>query len=142
MTTHTGHCLCGAIKISVAAEPLGARTCWCRTCQKFGGGNGTTNAFFPEKAIVTEGTLTWFESTADSGNITRRAFCPACGTHVFTKGSGAPQLCGVRVSMFDDRNAFPPKAIIWTDSAPNWAKLDPALPHFPKAPPPPPKPIT
>jgi hypothetical protein len=136
---HTGQCLCGTIKLTISVDAIGARTCWCRTCQKFGGGNGTTNAFFPADAIATEGDLTWFENVADSGNITQRAFCPKCGSHVFTRGSGAPQFCGVRVSMLDDPDAFPPQAVIWTDSAPGWAHLDPTLPHHPKAPPMPPK---
>lgn len=136
---HTGQCLCGAVKVSIAEDALGARTCWCRTCQKFGGGNGTTNAFFRAAAITTEGELSWFDNVADSGNTTSRAFCPQCGSHIFTKGSGAPDFCGVRVSVLDDSDTFPPQAVIWTDSAPAWAVFDPKLPHFPKAPPPPPQ---
>lgn len=135
---YRGQCLCGAIKIAIDAEALGARTCWCTACQKFGGGNGTTNAFFLAASIHSEGELSWYESTADSGNTTHRGFCPTCGSHVFTKGSGAPQFCGVRVSMLDGAE-IAPQAVIWTDSAPSWAVFDPALPHFPKAPPPPPQ---
>jgi hypothetical protein len=136
--THTGQCLCGAVKVVITADPVGARTCMCRSCQKFGGGTGTTNAFFPADAISTTGDLSWYDSVADSGNMTNRAFCPTCGSHVFTKGSGAPHLCGVRVSMLDDSDAIAPQAVIWTDSAPEWAAIDPNLPHFPKAPPAPP----
>lgn len=136
---HTGQCLCGEVKLAISADPIGARTCWCRTCQKFGGGNGTTNAFFVRDAISIEGELTWFESVADSGNTTQRAFCPKCGSHVFTQGSAAPHLRGVRVSMLDSIE-IAPQAVIWTDSAPAWAVFSPELPHFPKAPPaPPPK---
>ncbi len=136
--THTGQCLCGAVKLTITADPVGARTCMCRTCQKFSGGTGTTNAFFPVDSIATEGEFSWFENVADSGNITNRAFCPKCGSHVFTKGSGAPHLCGVRVTILDESNAFPPQAVIWTDSALKWAVIDPNLPHHPKAPPAPP----
>ena len=135
---HSGRCLCGAVTVEIAGEPLGARTCLCRDCQKFGGGNGTTNAFFRRVDIAHDGALTWYESTADSGNIVERAFCARCGSHVFTRGSGAPQLSGVRVSILDDSELIAPQAVIWTDSAPTWLKPDPALPHHPKAPPPPP----
>ncbi|MGH6785779.1 MAG: GFA family protein [Novosphingobium sp.] len=135
---HTGQCLCGAVTLAIESDPIGARTCWCRDCQKFAGGNGTTNAFFRADSIAHAGELSWYESTAASGNTTWRAFCPTCGSHVFTKGSGAPQLCGVRVSMFDDSDLIAPQAVIWTESAPKWAAFDPNLPHFPKAPPPPP----
>jgi hypothetical protein len=124
------------VEIAVSDDPIGARTCVCRDCQKFSGGTGTTNAFFMADAIAHEGELSWYESTADSGNTTWRAFCPKCGSHVFTRNSAASHLCGVRVSMFDDRDAIAPQAVIWTDSAPEWAVLDARLPQFPKAPPP------
>lgn len=135
---HTGRCLCGAVTLAIASDPVGARTCWCRDCQKFSGGNGTTNAFFLADSIETAGELTWYESTADSGNTTWRAFCPSCGSHIFTKGSGAPQFCGIRVSVLDDSELAPPQAVIWTDSAPSWAVIDHRLPNHPKAPSPPP----
>ena len=133
---HSGQCLCGAVRVSIAAEPVGARTCLCRACQKFGGGNGTTNAFFAADGVAHEGALTWYESTADSGNTTWRAFCPACGTHVFTKGSARPDLCGVRLGMLDEGSPIAPQAVIWTESAPDWLAIAPALPRFAKAPPP------
>ncbi len=131
---HIGQCLCGAVTLSVDIDPLGARTCWCRACQKFGGGNGTTNAFFPLDAVESQGALSWFESVADSGNTTHRAFCPKCGTHIFTRGSGAPGFTGIRVSVFDDPHLIAPAAVIWTESAPSWAPLDPNLPHHIKGP--------
>lgn len=138
--TISGQCLCGAVTLSINSDPVGARTCWCRDCQKFGGGNGTTNAFFLVDSIGYSGEVGWYDSVADSGNQTSRGFCPKCGSPVFTKGSGRPDMCGVRVSILDDSNLIAPQALIWTESAPEWAALDPALPHFPKAPPPtPPK---
>jgi len=136
---HGGGCLCKAVTLSIASEPIGARTCWCRDCQKFGGGNGTTNAFFAADSISHSGELTWYESIADSGNTTWRAFCPNCGTHMFTKGSARPDLCGVRVGALDDSALIAPQAVIWTDSAPAWAVFDPGLPHYPKAQPVPPQ---
>ena len=132
---YAGRCLCGAVSLAIESEALGARTCWCTDCQKFGGGNGTTNAFFVADTVSHEGELTWFESIADSGNTTWRAFCPACGSHVFTKGSARPDLVGVRVSMLDEGAPVSPQAVIWTDSAPEWACPDSRLPQFPKAPP-------
>jgi hypothetical protein len=133
--SHAGRCLCGNVTLTIASDPIGARTCWCRDCQKFGGGNGTTNAFFPADSISQTGELSWYESTADSGNQTQRAFCPNCGSHVFTKGSGRPDMCGVRVSILDNSDLVAPYAVIWTDSAPKWAAFDDKVPHYPKAPP-------
>lgn len=132
---HAGRCLCGEVTVSIASDPIGARTCLCRDCQKFGGGNGTTNAFFIAEDITTKGELTWYEGVADSGNTTWRAFCPRCGSHVFTKGSARPDLCGVRVSVLDDSELVSPQAVIWVSSAPSWTAIDQSLPNFDKAPP-------
>lgn len=132
---HLGHCLCGAVTVTLDSEPIGARTCLCRDCQKFGGGNGTTNAFFAAETVSYEGELSWYESIADSGNTTWRAFCPTCGAHIFTRGSGRPDLLGVRLGALDECELIAPQAVIWTDSAPSWLAIDPALPSFPQAPP-------
>ena len=132
---HTGRCLCGAVTITLASDPIGARTCLCRDCQKFGGGNGTTNAFFAADDVAYEGEVSWYESIADSGNTTWRGFCPTCGGHLFTRGSGRPDMCGVRLGALDDSALIAPQAVIWTDSAPAWLAIDPSLPSFPKAPP-------
>jgi hypothetical protein len=40
----------------------------------------------------------------------------------------------VRVGTLDDPEIAPPTAIIWVESAPSWATLDPELPHHPKGP--------
>ena len=131
---HTGRCLCGAATFAIASDPIGARTCLCRDCQKFGGGNGTTNAFFRCETISCAGELTWYESTADSGNTVWRAFCPTCGAHIFTRGSGRRDVWGVRLGALDDSELIAPQAVVWTDSAPEWLAIDPALPSSPKAP--------
>ena len=133
---HTGRCLCDSVVVSIDREPIGTRTCLCRDCQKFGGGNGTTNAFFAEDSVSYQGELSWYESLADSGNTTWRGFCPKCGSHIFTKGSGRPDLIGIRLGALDDSDLVTPQATIWTESAPTWAVFDPDLPQFPKAPPP------
>lgn len=133
---HTGRCLCEAVTVSLASDPIGARTCLCRDCQKFSGGNGTTNAFFVADDVSYTGELTWYEGTADSSNTTWRAFCAVCGSHIFTRGSGRPDLLGMRLGALDDRDLIAPQAVIWTDSAPDWLAIDSDLPRFPTAPPP------
>jgi hypothetical protein len=132
--TIVGQCLCGAVTLSITSGPVGARTCWCRDCQKFGGGNGTTNAFFAADSIGYDGEVSWYDSVADSGNKTNRGFCPKCGSPIFTRESGRPDMCGVRISILDDCNLIAPQAVIWTESAPKWAVFDAALQHFPKGP--------
>lgn len=134
--THTGQCLCGAIRFIIDAEPLGARMCWCRDCQRIASGSATVNVLFPQEAVKYEGPMSTFQMTADSGNTVERGFCPTCGAQMFSRTvepAGLPMR--VRAGTLDNPELSAPAAIIWADSAPAWAKLDPDLPHFPAGPP-------
>lgn len=133
--THTGKCLCGQVHFSIDAEPIGARLCWCRDCQYIASGSATVNVLFPEDAVQYDGEIGTFRMTADSGNTVERGFCPACGAQLYSKTvepAGLPMR--VRAGTLDDPELMPPQAVIWTESAPSWATIDPGLPQFPRGP--------
>jgi hypothetical protein len=135
--THTGQCFCGQVRFTVTAEPLGARMCWCRDCQRIASGSATVNVLFPEESVHYSGEIATLDKVAHSGNTVRRGFCPRCGSQLYSKTiepSGLP--IRVRAGTLDDPELMPPTTIIWASSAPAWAKLDPALPQFPEGPPP------
>lgn len=127
---HEGGCLCGAVRISINAEPLAARMCWCRLCQYLGGGSATVNVCFPADAVTVVGNVRWHDSVADSGTAMRRGFCPACGTPLFSNAESRPHLTFVRAGALDDPDLIGPQAVIWTQAAPQWACIDPALPRY------------
>ena len=128
MSTGAG-CLCGAVRVTIDAAPVTARTCWCRLCQYLGGGGGTTNVVFPAEGVTITGAVTWHESVADSGNVMRRGFCPACGTPLFSKTEARPHLIVIRAGALDDPGFAAPEMTLWTSEAPGWAVIDPALPR-------------
>jgi hypothetical protein len=134
---HSGHCLCGSLRFTIDAEPIAARLCWCRDCQRIASGSATMNVQFPEAAVRYEGPIATFRMIADSGNTVERGFCPTCGAQMYSKTiepAGLP--IRIRAGTLDNPELMAPTAIIWADSAPKWALLDPALPHHPKGPPP------
>jgi hypothetical protein len=137
MTIHRGQCLCGQVSFTIDAEPLGARMCWCRDCQRIASGSATVNVLFPEAAVRSEGEMTTLRLTADSGTTVERGVCPKCGAQMSSttlEPAGLPMR--VRAGTLDDPELMAPTAIIWADSAPSWAPLDPGLPRHPKGPPP------
>ena len=89
----TGGCLCQAVRYTISAEPIVTRVCWCRLCQYLGAGSAAVNACFPSAALTVRGSLTDYRSTADSGNIMHRTFCPTCGTRCFPPQSPGPIWC-------------------------------------------------
>ena len=135
MPHHAG-CLCGAVRVTIDAEPIGARQCWCRLCQYLSAGGSTVNLVFPADAVRSEGNVRWRVDTADSGNVMRRGFCPECGTPIFSKSDARPKLVIIRAGALDDPNLAAPQAVIWTSEAPEWACFDPALPQVERQPPP------
>jgi len=129
--THTGGCFCGQVRYTINAEPVRAVTCWCRDCQYIAAGSATNNVFFPEDAVTFEGEITEIEKTADSGNTIRRGFCPKCGSQMYSRTvepKGVPMR--IRAGTLDNPELLAPQAVIWTDSAPSWAQINPDLPHF------------
>jgi hypothetical protein len=119
--TITGGCLCEAVRYRISAEPIAARTCWCRACQYTGTGNATVNVVFPSGAVSVDGPLTDYACKADSGNTMHRSFCPVCGAPVFTQSEARPHFLAVRAGTLDDSNLAKPDITIWTKMAPSWA---------------------
>jgi hypothetical protein len=133
---HTGGCLCGAVRFRVTAAPIAMRLCWCRLCQYLASGNATVNVVFPSDAITIDGELRDYRSVAESGRVMHRRFCPACGTHMFSAAEERPHLIIVRNGALDNTALLAPGATIWTAEAPEWARIDEALPQHAGQPPP------
>lgn len=110
------------------------RICWCTDCQKFAAGNATVNVIFPSEAVTIEGELRDYASTAASGNLMHRGFCPKCGTPVTTGSEARPHLIGMRGGTLDDPELAKPEVTIWTSSAPSWAVIDADLPQVAEQP--------
>ncbi len=126
MSVRTGACLCGQIRFRLSAEPVAARICWCRDCQRLAA-NGTVNILVPSEALTVTGKPSTHVREAASGNQVTRHFCPTCGAHLFGDSSGRPGLTVIRVGTLDDPSSIRPSVNIWSASAPAWACLDPAL---------------
>lgn len=132
----SGGCLCGAVRYRFTAPPIITRICWCGLCQKIGAGSATVNVGFPSAAATIEGELSDYASTADSGNIMHRRFCPTCGTHMFSQAEVRQHQIFVRAGTLDTPEVVKPAMTIWTSQAPSWASIDPDLPQFEGQPPP------
>lgn len=139
MTMREGGCLCGAVRYRLQGEPLMARVCWCRVCQKISA-NGTVNAIVPAAALEVHGETARYSSVADSGNVITREFCPRCGCHVYAASAANSQFRVIRIGTLDDPSSIRPTHNIWSASAPAWACLDPTLTQVPGQPAPPPRP--
>jgi hypothetical protein len=62
-----------------------------------------------------------YVKTADSGNKRRQAFCPRCGTRLYSApADGTSTFFGLRVGTITQRDQLVPKAQYWRRSAQSW----------------------
>jgi hypothetical protein len=133
--TYTGRCACGNVILTIAGEPLGTRQCWCRQCQQIAAGGPTHNAIFKADDVSVEGAIAASAWSAASGNTLTFWFCPACGSQIYAQSSARPHLKTVRFGALDEPHGLRPEVVIWTEDAPTWAVIDPALASWPRQPP-------
>ena len=134
--TYGAGCFCGAIRFTIEAEPLAARTCWCRMCQYLGGGTATANIVFPSDKVSWTGEIRYHDNIADSGTPMRRGFCPTCGTPVTSEALTRPHHIFLRIGTLDDPDLLGPQITIWADQAPDWACISTEIPRMEGQPPP------
>jgi hypothetical protein len=119
-----GACHCGYIKFEAEADPAKAGICHCTDCQTSTGSVFRTNVPIPGKDFkMLSGTPTLYvKTTAESGNPRAQAFCPKCGTPIYstTPGDGPKEAYMVRIGTLAQRSQFVPKKQNWFRSAQPW----------------------
>lgn len=133
-TKFTGSCLCGAVHYECSTEPAFVGHCHCVDCRKSSGTGHGTHVGMPEQAVRVEGEVKIYDQPADSGNIVSRAFCPNCGSAIYSTNSGVPGITFVRASSLDDPEVITPQMIVYASRAASWDHMDPALPTFAEMP--------
>ncbi len=86
--------------------------------------------------MTIHGDVRHYESIADSGNAMSRGFCPSCGTPLTSVTEARPGIVFIRAGALDEPDLMGPQVSIWTDTAPDWACIDPTIPKHPGPPPP------
>lgn len=133
---YTGGCACGAIRYSIAADPVFMNHCQCRDCQRVSGtGHGSYLTFAPRRLVSLSGEATRRDLVCDSGNVKSHAFCPTCGSPVFLTFVAMPDLFTVHAASLDEPDRFRPEAVTYAVRGQPWDRLDPALPAFETMPP-------
>jgi hypothetical protein len=109
---YTGGCLCGAVRIEIAAEPFRVGICHCVDCRKRQGAVFHTFAVFPADAATVIGETREYKT---------RSFCPICGSPLFDRFGDEFEL---HVGCLDAPNLFKPTYESWMIRRETW------LPRF------------
>ena len=123
--TLDGRCLCGAVTVTVSgAHDPRVGACHCRMCQRWSG--GLILCFDASAAAVT---VTGEVARYRSSPFAERAFCPACGSHLWFRAVGGDGRVGedagyeLMPGLFDAARPWPLRSEIYVDRALASARL-------------------
>jgi hypothetical protein len=128
-----GGCHCGLITYEAEIDPQQVEVCHCTDCQRLSGSAFRVVAPAPADKFSMSGEPTVYIKTADSGARRVQAFCPRCGSALYSTTADAPPTSYViRVGTIRQRNELPPRAQYWTRSAQPWIDDLASLPRIAK----------
>jgi hypothetical protein len=132
-----GGCLCGHITYEAEVDPEKISMCHCTDCQTLSGSAFRIGAATPDsKFKLLSGGLKTYVKTADSGAKRAQAFCPECGTQIYSTSPGdGPKTLRLRVATARQRYELRPKTQGWTRSAQGWVGEIDDIPKSDKQPP-------
>ncbi len=120
-----GGCHCGAITYWAEVDPQKTSICHCVDCQQLTGTAFRVSVPAPEDAFEMSGTPKIYVRTGDSGAARAQAFCPECGSHLYSTSVGdGPKVYVIRTGTARQRQELVPHRQIWHRSALHW------LPEF------------
>ena len=127
-----GKCLCGYLCYEAEVDQNAVEICNCIDCQTLSG------SAFRVNVPVVDGRLRFlsgepktYVKVAASGNRRVLAFCPECGTSVYSKPEdGRDGFFGLRVGSLRQRAELVPHAQCWRHSRQTWIDRISDIPAF------------
>jgi hypothetical protein len=128
-----GGCHCGNITFVAEIDPEKVMICHCTDCQRLTGSAFRVVIRAPKDTFeLRGGKPKTYIKTAESGARRVQAFCPECGTPVYSSAADNPQDFGLRIGTIRQRAELRPAKQIWCRSALGWAMDLRALPQVAK----------
>jgi hypothetical protein len=126
-----GACHCGFISIQAEVDPEKVIICHCTDCQTATGTAFRVSVPAPGATFTMSGQPAIYVKTAASGNRRAQAFCPKCGSQLYSTapGDGPKQSYMLRVGILRQRAQLTPRQQIWFRSAQPWVTAIGDLPR-------------
>jgi hypothetical protein len=119
----TGRCHCGKISYEADLDPGSVTICHCSDCQRLSGSPYRVSARVPAAEFrMLSGELRTYVKIAESGTRRVHAFCPDCGSPVYSSDVGTVRNYSLRVGCLDQRASLPPRRQIWCRSSLAWSR--------------------
>ena len=121
---YVGGCQCGAVRYRAEGPRDRASVCYCRMCQKASGGPFMAFVRFPARQVQ------WSHPPAvfSSSNRVERGFCRNCGTPLFYRQVGGPNI-SLTINSLDDPESVRPELSFAADAQISWCRALADLPN-------------
>ena len=117
-----GRCHCGRITYEAIVDPQKVTICHCTDCQMLTGSVYRVTVPAPKETFaLRSGRPKTYVKTADSGTKRVHAFCPDCGTPIYSSAIADPPTYSLRVGCLEQRAALRATKQQWCQSALPWA---------------------
>lgn len=124
--THTGSCLCGAVRFTTRGALRGVVYCHCSQCRKQSGHHfAATNVADEQLEVEGAANLTWYAAS----DVARRGFCARCGSAMFWKHSGLDHT-SVLAGAFDAPSGLGGESHIFVADKGDYYTIDDGLPQY------------
>jgi len=125
-----GSCHCGAIRYEAEIDPQKVSLCHCTDCQMLSGSAYRISVPAPAATFrFLSGKPAAYVKTADSGAKRRHAFCPTCGSPVYSSANtDDPPAYSLRIGCLAQKAQLPPQRRIWCRSSLAWSEDVRAVP--------------
>ena len=119
-----GACHCGANRYEADIDPATVVVCHCSDCQALSGAPFRASVPARESAVAWQSrALRDYTKTADSGRGRVLAFCPTCGSQLYSTSTGTPgddRVLMLRTGCIAERARLVPMRQIWCASKLPW----------------------
>ncbi len=127
--THSGSCLCGAVRFKTRGALRGVIYCHCSQCRKQSGHfYAATNVANADITIMGAESITWYEASS----FARRGFCKTCGSLLFWKPQD-DEYVSVLAGLFDKPTGLQGQCHIFVGDKGDYYTIDDGLPQFEKS---------
>ena len=122
--SHTGRCLCGAVRYELRGPLRPVVACHCSQCRRTSGHFVASTAVSPDRLrFVEERGLRWYKSSPEA----RRGFCGECGSNLFWAPASGERIA-VMAGTLDKPTGVALAMHIFVDDAGDYYRIADGLP--------------
>ena len=130
-----GGCHCGNLTYEAEIDESKITLCHCTDCQTLAGTAFRMSAYsYQNSFTLLMGEHKEYVKIGGSGNPRIQAFCPVCGTQIYSTSVGdGPKVYNIRTGTIRQRDKLVPMRQVWNRSALPWLDDLSSIPKFDEA---------